>query len=412
MTSMGHDRERGTRHGFAVCRALQAFERNGSSGEQGLQVLPGLVVGPPEESGDDGIHLGDGRPGFESPLRIADDPSGVERLRDADEASAVPFPRLVHLLRMSGAGEQHFHLGLRESVHPRVHAGTDAVLRHAVQGGGESGGRESRDPRDDGGSQRRVALKRAPQGVVQELGDLLVQLRVAAGVPQGGVAVVDQDDGFPAVVGFDHPADVHEGPGELVAVALPVDQLGMLRLQGHRQPAGALQFRESPEDPGDPVAVRRLELLEAGDVEASEVEADDAFGVLPGIVRTDPGDLQMLEAVRFVGVFNVEVRVQHAEVEGLPETSGAGDDPGLLLRLQDIVDEPGFVHVVASGIPQFSEIADSNWHPSHDTPVIEKQSSFMKCVPPRSVLFFTRFHAIRTVRTLYDIRITIRFKYN
>ncbi len=261
--------------------------------------------------------------------------------------------------------EEPLHLVLAEAEHLIVFRGEHIVHLEVVEVGEDALLRYPHHAGDDGESERPVALERGSEQGFDESLDLLVQLFVPVGAVQGVVVLVDEDDRFLAVVRLDHLAQVEDGVRERVVIGGHLGQIPVPLLQVGAQLLRILQLPELAVEGEHPVPERLLELLVALDLEVLEIQVDDEVRVLLGVVRADPGDFQVREAVGLVGVVDVEVRVRHAEVESLPEPAGTGDQSDLRLRPQQLVDEFGFVHEVEVLIPQIPEVIAPDRHAFH-----------------------------------------------
>ena len=164
---------------------------------------------------------------------------------------------------------------------------------------------------------------------------------------------------------FEHHAQVPDGchqectldcAGDDIVIPLKEIVVDLLRI---------LQLFESHVDCKHHLLEITDEAIEIIRIEILEVQVDDGIGVLVRIVWTELGDLQVGEAVPLSGVLDVQIRVQHAHVQGLPEPARTGYDRGQSRIPQHHVYERALVHEIKVAVPQFPEIVVSDWHALH-----------------------------------------------
>ncbi len=260
--------------------------------------------------------------------------------------------------------QQRLHLGPGESEQPAESVG-ECVVDHGIVNSVEFAISEIPLTCDDGVLEMIIVFQNHPEGVIEESSDLLLPVPTGCG-DQRVVVIVYQDYRLLSVMVFDHLGEIDDGPLDEDTILGTSEDGSASILKDFIELLGTLQFRESFIDIRHHVPERIHKTTEGSSIEIPEVHPDDVVGVLVGILRTLLGDPQTFEGVRFPGVPDVDVRVQHAEVHRLPVPVGTDDQIHLRMVLQDPVYEHGFVHIQQTPAPQGPEIAATDWHRIHD----------------------------------------------
>ena len=262
------------------------------------------------------------RPCLESVVHITEDAPWVAYVRIPEAISVIPLHGLIVFLRVAVISAQVHDFVPCESVHLVESSAEHIVGAQVVHSGEDALLRDLHDSGDDGESQGLIGFQDGPEELSHEVHDSVMDIGVVVGVVHGVVVFVDQQDRFPPVVHLEHFGEVQKTGSEDAFV--PVHAVyGFVQLLGRRvEIPGIPQFHEHA------VEAERLQ-SEVGDellvVVCSEIlqtQEHHDVGVLLRIIRTNLGYPQAFEAVPVVGVSHVQIRVQHAEVEGFAEPAG------------------------------------------------------------------------------------------
>ena len=116
----------------------------------------------------------------------------------------------------------------------------------------------------------------------------------------------------------------------------------------------------------------RIECLHVGDTQVLEIQIDHRICIFVFIAFLAIRDLQTVEPRVVLRILVIEECIQHAEVQGLAETSGSGVEIHLGFLRQYLGDQVGFVDIDVSFITNLLEILDANRQGSdHDVLKIE-----------------------------------------
>ena len=160
------------------------------------------------------------------------------------------------------------------------------------------------------------------------------------------------------MLGFEHPSQILEGELEsrfirrchgYVMIRHPLPIVYLLR---------TFQFRKRAVEVADPSSELPEIILIAVGFQILHTQHDHDARVLLRIIGSEVRYAEVVEPwISCISL--VEIRIEHAEIQGFPESSGTGEEVDLLLLPEQFVDQCGFVHIVAVLFTDLLEVVNS-----------------------------------------------------